>query len=165
MSSTRSQGRQLALKVLFAYDLSGNEPGSWDQLSHLAAPKAPDRVKEFAQRIVEGILHVKPQLDQTIETFLKDWKIERLHPTELNILRIGIYELTYCPDIPALVTVNEAVDLAHRFGDEEAWRLVNAILDHVGKARLEAEASTSPAQSPEGQTSGRRSKSSPQERV
>lgn len=164
MSSARSQGRRLALKILFAHDMSENNPGSWDHLIQMAAPKAPQIVKDFARQIVEGLLHVKPLLDQTIESTLKDWKIDRLHPIELNILRIGIYELTYCPDIPAMVAVNESVDLAHRFGDETAWRLVNGILDQVGKVRLEAEAKPPPPQGEDDRKSGKQPESFQQEK-
>ncbi len=139
MSSQRSQGRRLALQILYAHDLAGGKPAPIPDLIASAAPKAPGEVVDFARTLAEGVLQLKDQLDRSLQAALDHWKIERVHPVELNILRIGVFELTYRPEVPATVAVSEAVDLAKRFGDPEAWRLINGILDHIGKARLAGE--------------------------
>ncbi len=139
MSSQRSQGRRLALQVLYAYDLAGEKPATLEELIAAAAPRAPEEVVSFARTLAEGVLRLKAELDRTLQVSLDHWKIDRVHPVERNILRMGVFELTYCPEIPATVAVSEAVDLAKRFGDPEAWRLINGILDHIGKARLSPE--------------------------
>jgi transcription antitermination protein NusB len=139
MSSQRSQGRRLALQILYAYDLAGDKPASLEDLIRTAAPRAPGEVMAFARTLVEGVLQLKNELDRVLQTSLDHWNIDRVHPVERNILRIGVFELTYRPEVPATVAVSEAVDLAKRFGDPDAWRLINGILDHIGKARLTVE--------------------------
>ncbi|MCG3197856.1 MAG: transcription antitermination factor NusB [Candidatus Omnitrophica bacterium] len=142
MSALRSQGRRLALQTLYALEFP--EPGGLVEILNSAAPRAPQEVKDFALEIVNGVATTRAQLDTAIDSALEHWRLERIHPVERNILRIGLYELNYRPDIPAHVILNEAVDLARRFGDEEAWKLINGILDRLGKERLEGTASAGP---------------------
>lgn len=139
MSSQRSQGRRLALQILYAYELAGDKSAPIADIIESAAPKAPEDVVAFARPLAEGVLRLKDDLDRALQASLDHWKIERVHPVERNILRLGVFELTYRPEVPASVAVSEAVDLAKRFGDPEAWRLINGILDHIGKARLVVE--------------------------
>jgi N utilization substance protein B len=167
MSSSRSQGRRLALQILYAQEFTDPKDLRTEDVIHLAAltPPAemsdgekevekvpswkpsrkraiPQKVIEFAAEIIAGVRAQCATLDQRIDQALEHWKQDRIHPVERNILRIGLYELTYRPDIPAMVALHEAVDLAHRFGDDQAWRLINGILDRLGKDRIEAEGET-----------------------
>ena len=102
----------------------------------MAAPKAPPEVRAFAEELVTGILNQAKVLDERLSVASEHWKIDRIHPVEKEILRIGLFEITYRTDVPARVSIGEAVELAHRFGDEEAWRLVNGILADLAKERL-----------------------------
>jgi N utilization substance protein B len=145
MSSSRSQGRRLALQTLYANEVSASPPASVESLLEMAAPKAPADVLAFAREIVDGIVAQRELLDSRINEALEHWKMDRIHPIERNILRIGLFELTFRADIPAIVSIHEAVDLAHRFGDADAWRFINGVLDHLGKDRLAAEASAHPS--------------------
>jgi N utilization substance protein B len=139
MSSKRTQGRRLALQILYALDMGGQESPSFEDQIGLAAPRVSPEVRSYAEYLYQGVIQLKGELDEALEQHLKHWKIERIHPLERNILRLGIFELNYCPDVPANIAINEAVSLAHHFGDDDAWRLINGILDQVGKVRLDVE--------------------------
>jgi N utilization substance protein B len=139
MSSYRTQGRCLALQVLFAEEFQGLADSSIEEIIKMAAPNAPSEVRSFAEGLVTGILNQAKVLDERLSGASEHWKIDRIHPVEKEILRIGLFEITYRPDVPARVSIGEAVELAHRYGDDEAWRLVNGILAELGKERLIAE--------------------------
>ena len=93
--------------------------------------EAPDEVKVFAERLVAGALEHKKELDALIEKYATNWKINRMPIVDRNILRAGTYELLWMDDVPAKVTVNEAIELAKSFGDDDASKFVNGILDKV----------------------------------
>jgi N utilization substance protein B len=137
MSSYRTQGRRLALQILYAENLG--EGGTVADRIEVAAPKSPEEARQFAEELVVGVLAQKEKLDATLLPLLQHWSPERIHPVERDILRLGLYELAFRPDIPARVVLDEAIDLAKRFGDDEAWRLVNGILDTAAQSRIAAE--------------------------
>lgn len=137
MSSYRTQGRRLALQILYGENLG--EGGTVADRIEVAGPKSPEEARLFAEDLVSGVLAQKEKIDTTLHQLLQHWSPERIHPVERDILRLGLYELTFRPDIPARVIIDEAIDLAKRFGDDEAWRLVNGILDSAAKERIAAE--------------------------
>lgn len=137
MSSYRTQGRRLALQILYGEHLG--EGGTIADRIEVAAPKAPDEARQFAEDLVSGVLSQKDRLDAMLQGLSEHWRPDRIHPVERDILRIGLFELTYRTEIPARVILDEAIDLAKRFGDDEAWRLVNGILDRAAQNRLAAE--------------------------
>ena len=97
-------------------------------------------MKAFAERLVAGVLEKKKDLDALIGKYATNWKISRMPIVDRNILRAGVYELLWMDDVPAKVTVNEAIELAKSFGDDDASKFVNGILDQVltKEPRLEA---------------------------
>jgi transcription antitermination protein NusB len=139
MSSYRTQGRCLALQILFAEEFQGLSEASVSEVMAIAAPKAPSEVKSFAEDLISGVLQQKEILDERLSEASEHWQIDRIHPVEKEILRIGLFEIAYRPDVPARVSIGEAVELARRYGDDDAWRLVNGILDELAKGRLGAE--------------------------
>ena len=102
--------------------------------------EATDEAKVFAERLVAGVLEKKKELDALIGKYATNWKISRMPIVDRNILRAGVYELLWMDDVPAKVTVNEAIELAKSFGDDDASKFVNGILDQVltKESRLEA---------------------------
>ena len=88
-------------------------------------------MKAFAERLVAGVLEKKKDLDALIGKYATNWKISRMPIVDRNILRAGVYELLWMDDVPAKVTVNEAIELAKSFGDDDASKFVNGILDQV----------------------------------
>ncbi|MEK7349558.1 MAG: transcription antitermination factor NusB [Nitrospirota bacterium] len=135
---SRHHARERALQILFQYDIHG-KAGLWlDRF--WTENEATDEVKDFAERLVAGVLDKKKELDALIGKYATNWKISRMPIVDRNILRAGVYELLWMDDVPAKVTVNEAIELAKSFGDDEASKFVNGILDQVltKESRLEA---------------------------
>jgi N utilization substance protein B len=135
---SRHQARERALQILFQYDIHGR-PGLWLDV-FWEKNEATDEVKAFAERLVAGVLEKKKELDALIGKYATNWKISRMPIVDRNILRAGVYELMWMDDVPAKVTVNEAIELAKSFGDDDASKFVNGILDQVltTEPRLEA---------------------------
>ena len=126
---SRHQSRERALQILFQYDIHG-KAGVWlDEFWKQC--HASEDVKTFAEQLVGGVLEHKKDLDALIGKYATNWKVSRMQVVDRNILRLGAYELMYLDEVPAKVTVNEAIELAKDFGDEEAAKFVNGILDKV----------------------------------
>ena len=135
---SRHQSRERALQILFQYDIHG-KPGVWlDEFWRQC--HASEDVKTFAERLVGGVLEHKKDLDSLIGKYATNWKVSRMQVLDRNILRLGAYELLYLDEVPAKVSVDEAIELAKDFGDEEAAKFVNGILDKVlaTEAKLES---------------------------
>jgi len=126
---SRHQSRERALQILFQYDIHGR-PGLWLDV-FWKENEATDEVKAFAERLVAGVQEKKKDLDALIGKYATNWKISRMPIVDRNILRAGVYELLWMDDVPAKVTVNEAIELAKSFGDDEASKFVNGVLDQV----------------------------------
>jgi N utilization substance protein B len=134
----RRQARELALQVLFQWDIHG-KAGFWLEdfwERHAAAPE----VRAFAERVVNGVVAERAELDTLLDAYAANWKVSRMPIVDRNILRAAVYELIWMPDVPAKVTVNEAIELAKRFADDETKRFVNGVLDQILKkdGRLDA---------------------------
>jgi N utilization substance protein B len=126
---SRHQSRERALQILFQYDIHG-KPGVWlDEFwKHY---RVSEDVKAFAEQLVNGVLEHKKDLDALIGKYAINWKVSRMQIVDRNILRLGAYELLHLNEVPAKVSVNEAIELAKDFGDDEAAKFVNGILDKV----------------------------------
>lgn len=125
----RRQSRVCALQLLFQWDIHGSTE-HWLADYWVQHPVSSD-VREFAEQIVEGVMARHDELDALIGKLATNWKIPRMPIVDRNILRMGLYELLWMPDVPAKVTVNEAIELAKQFADDETKRFVNGILDKV----------------------------------
>ncbi len=135
---SRHQARERALQILFQYDIHG-KPGLW--LDEFWKPLKDDKdTKAFAERLVQGVQEQKQDLDGLIGRYAINWKVSRMQIVDRNILRLGTYELLWLDEVPARVTLNEAIELAREFGDEDASKFVNGILDKIlaTEPRLEA---------------------------
>ena len=146
--ASRRRAREYALQVLFVMDLVDRPPKDaqndlWsilmdgDGVDELRAPESVE--VEFSTRLVEGVNATRPQLDTIIEGASTNWRLARMPVVDRNILRLATYELSECEDIPANVSVNEAIELAKRFGGSDTRAFVNGIVDRVGRqlGRLE----------------------------
>ncbi|MCC2639929.1 MAG: nusB [Nitrospira sp.] len=135
--ASRHQARERAVQILFQYDVHG-QAGAWLEDFWLQYPLA-EELRAFAERLVAGVMTGKKELDALIGAYATNWKISRMPIIDRNILRMGCFELLHMHEVPAKVTLNEAIELAKSFGDEEASKFVNGILDKVlsSDARLE----------------------------
>ncbi len=127
--SSRRLARQCALQMLFQHEFQ-EQNLSWQEKFWNDHSASPD-VQTFASHIVGGVMTHKAEIDQIIRRFAVDWSVERMPVVDRNVLRCAIYELVWEADIPAMATINEAVELAKRFADDEARRFINGLLDHV----------------------------------
>jgi transcription antitermination protein NusB len=126
---SRHLSRERALQILFQYDIHGKS-GLW--LDEFWKPLTDDAdTKVFAEQLVAGVLKYKNDLDLLIGAYATNWKVSRMQIIDRNILRLGAYELLWLDEVPAKVTMNEAIELAKDFGDDEAAKFVNGILDKV----------------------------------
>jgi N utilization substance protein B len=89
----------------------------------------------FADTLIRGVLERRDELDEIIRKHALNWDLHRMAVVDRNVMRLGIYEMLFRDDIPPVVSINEAVDIAKRFSTEESGRFVNGILDRV-KAEL-----------------------------
>ena len=135
--SSRRQARQMALQLLFQQEFQAKH-AEWRERFWEEHPTVSNAVRTFATSILDGVKNHQAEIDQLIQRFAVDWSISRMPVVDRNILRCAIYELLWEPDIPAVVTIDEAIELAKRFADEEAQRFVNGMLDHIlrDEARL-----------------------------
>ncbi|HWO43456.1 MAG TPA: transcription antitermination factor NusB [Candidatus Eisenbacteria bacterium] len=127
---TRRKGRELALQALYQIEITGDTSSAALEffLKHFeGSPKA----REFARRLVSGVVSQKATIDRLIARSAENWKLERIGKVELIILRMAIYELLFCPDIPPNVSLDEAIEIGKRFGSDDAAAFINGILDQV----------------------------------
>ncbi len=130
----RTLARELVLKVLYQADIRKESILSLaDDFFETVDIEESQEVFEFAKTILSGIQEKIQIIDQEITKYASNWHLERMAVIDRNILRLGIYELLYMPDIPAKVTINEAIEMAKRFGDVESGKFINGILDKIHK--------------------------------
>lgn len=91
------------------------------------------RAKEFARRLVSGVVSQCSALDEIIQRCTDNWKLARLAKVDLVILRMATYELIFCPDIPATVSLDEAIEIGKRFGSAESANFINGVLDQIAR--------------------------------
>lgn len=96
--------------------------------------RPPKKAQAFFLTLVKGVLDARPEIDILIEQFSKNWKIHRMSCVDRNVMRIAVYELLYCEDIPPKVSINEAVDVGKKFGTEESGAFINGIMDSIRDA-------------------------------
>ncbi len=127
----RSLAREFALQALYNMEIR-NCPAKEAVAMVCEVNREEDRdVVDFALHLVESVAANGKDINAIIVKYVSNWPIDRIAIIERNILRIGVYELLYEEDIPAKVTINEAVELAKRFGEDEAYRFVNGVLDKI----------------------------------
>jgi len=92
------------------------------------------KAREFAHRLVSGVIRQKVEIDRVIERAAEHWKLQRMAKVDLTILRMSSYELLFCPDIPPNVSIDEAIEISKRYGSGESPTFINGVLDQVAAA-------------------------------
>ncbi len=128
----RRKSREFALQVLYQIEMGSSEPKA--VLVHFWQNQEADpSVREFTTQLVEGAYRNRKEIDQLIEKHAAHWKLGRMAVVDRNILRLGVYELVYLHEVPRSVALNEAIEIAKRFGTENSGAFINGILDQVAK--------------------------------
>ncbi len=136
----RSRAREVAMQVLYQDDLNPrHDPAVADEF--VARRLNSGELAEFARSLVAGVRRNRAELDQLLSTTADNWSLERMAATDRNVLRLGAYEILYS-ETPDRVAINEAVELAKRFGSKQSAQFVNGILDRLLSQRRKTPEST-----------------------
>jgi N utilization substance protein B len=151
----RREARERAVQFLFQHDLSPPEdlqralnefwdtqraaaiaddkgPAHWGQPIELPPPTADEAEERvFAEPLIRGVLEHRDALDEHIKKHVKNWEIHRIAAVDRNIMRLAIYEMLHRDDIPPVVSINEAVDIAKKFSTQDSGKFVNGVLDKI----------------------------------
>jgi transcription antitermination protein NusB len=129
----RRKAREHALQILFQLDVRREKPSAavlkhfWNEYD------VDEEVRAFAEEIVKGAYKHLPKINDLIHQCAKNWSLDRMAVVDRNVLRMAIYEILYRVDIPTSVTINEAIEIAKKFGTDESGAFVNGILDKVAR--------------------------------
>jgi len=127
MKSKRRDARELAMKVLYQVEVGQGPLEEVMEITAEAVPTPPEEW-EYVRQVVEGVMREQPALDRIIADRAVGWKLERIANVDRNILRLALYEILHRPEIPASVSVNEAVEMAKKYSTDESGKFVNGIL-------------------------------------
>lgn len=129
----RRRAREYALQILFQLDVRKENPSAtvfkrfWDE------HPPDDEVKTFTEEIVKGTHKHVEKINKQIHACAKNWSLDRMATVDRNVLRMAVYEILYRVDIPASVTINEAIEIAKKYGTDDSGAFVNGILDSVAR--------------------------------
>jgi len=132
----RTLAREHALKILYQFDITKRPMEAVIESYWQAEETRDHEIISYANLLVLGVSgHIK-DIDQKISDYATNWQIRRMAIIDRNIMRIGLYELKHTTDIPPKVAINEAVELAKKYGDLESSKFVNGILDKIHKKEI-----------------------------
>ncbi|MDA8413324.1 MAG: transcription antitermination factor NusB [Desulfobacteraceae bacterium] len=128
----RRESRELALQILYALDANPSV-GVRETLQTFREENSEvlSRVRGFAEELVQGVQQQQQIIDAAIKARSKNWSLARMPLVDLNVMRMATYELMFRQDIPKKVSINEAIEIARKFGDKESPAFVNGILDEI----------------------------------
>ena len=128
----RRKARELALQMLYQHDMSGNAPdmilSTFEELQ-----KSKPNTREFATKVFKGTVENLTKIDGMITAQADNWRIERMAVVDRNIIRMSIYEFLHENDTPKLVVIDEAIEIAKKFGTQKSSQFINGILDGILK--------------------------------
>jgi len=127
----RRKAREVALQFLYQLDLQGETDPTPHAAEFWARHPLDDDVRGFAEDIVRGAKTTQAKIDEIIVRFTEHWDLDRMAVVDRNILRLAVYELGWREDTPPKVVINEAIEIAKKFGTRESSRFINGILDRV----------------------------------
>lgn len=136
ISSTRRKNREIAIKFLYMWHI--NKDTKLNIFFDNFVSKYDDNYLKFnfAITLINGVIEKLIEIDKKIEFLTKNWSFERIAYIDLAILRVAIYELIYCKDIPPIVSINEALDISKIFSNENSNKFINGILDKLNKTLM-----------------------------
>jgi transcription antitermination protein NusB len=128
----RRKARELALQMLFQFDMAGNPPDTivttFEDLQ-----KSKPNTREFAVKIFRGTVDHLTEIDDMIQQQADNWRLSRMAVVDRNIIRMSIYEFMHETDTPKLVIIDEAIEIAKKFGTQKSSQFINGILDGILK--------------------------------
>lgn len=141
----RTKARECALKVLYAIDITKDKPGDCLRVFWQDHETVDREIQEFAEYLVNGTHANIENIDRLISKYATNWQIQRMAIIDRNIIRMASFELLFADDIPAKVSINEAVEIAKRYGDKDSGKFVNGVIDKINKEEAHNKKETQPA--------------------
>jgi N utilization substance protein B len=144
----RRDGREAAIQYLYQLDLNAQEFSArpedfWKLQKDEDGQEFDASTRAYAEQLVAGVTSRLADVDRLIEKYAANYKLERIAAVDRNIIRLAIYEMFHCEDVPPVVAINEAIEIAKKFGSDESGKFVNGILD-----RVRGEVKRSPREAP-----------------
>src|SRR5438552_3945715 len=133
----RTRAREIALQVLYQLEQNASYTAA-DVDRFIERRLREPRLREFSHELIAGVRAHQPHIDGLIAGAAENWRLDRMAAIDRNILRLGAYEMLFCPDVPARVALNEALELAKRYSTAQSSRFVNGILDRVLQGQVPA---------------------------
>jgi len=134
----RRLSREVALQMLYQLEMSGLHPYEVIELYYEVVAdnedkpaEVPESVRPFAEKLVNGVYVHREEIDRMITAASENWRLARMSVIDRNVLRIAVFEMLYCLEIPPKVSINEAIDLGKTFGSPDSGSFINGILDHI----------------------------------
>lgn len=131
----RTRSRECALQILYQIDITKSR-FSGTLSDYLMDREVSGEIRNYCEKLVEGTLTNLGNIDSAIIRYATNWQLNRMAVVDRNILRLATYELLYLEDIPPKVAINEAVELAKKFGDNDSSKFVNGVLDKISREEL-----------------------------
>ncbi|MHC4450792.1 MAG: transcription antitermination factor NusB [Planctomycetota bacterium] len=127
----RTRSRELALQVLYQFDARGSD--AVEQMDHFLQSEEVDEaeVHEFTRKLVKGTIEARDSIDEMLSAAAENWKLHRMAIVDRNILRMAVYEMLHIEEIPAKVSINEAIELGKRYSTKQSGSFINGILDRI----------------------------------
>ena len=142
----RRKAREYAVQVLYALDLNPVPAKEFLRVFWELNPAKPE-VVEYTSTLVSGTIEKRKRIDALISAHSSHWKIDRMPVTDRNILRLGTYELLEEPSVPSKVIINEAIEIAKKFGTTDSANFINGVLDSIFQELAESNSTTRHASS------------------
>jgi len=131
----RTKAREYALQILYAIDITKEDPVTCIERFWESTDESSGDVKAFTGEIVAGVSDKRADIDQLISKYATNWQLDRMAVIDRNVLRLATYEILFREDIPPKVSINEAIDIAKKFGGNDSGKFVNGVLDKINKTK------------------------------
>lgn len=132
----RTKAREFALQVLYQIDITNDKrEACLEDFWKNRETETEKSVKDFTEILIAGVIGHRDEIDNIISDAAENWELKRMATVDRNILRAATYELLFMPDIPPKVAINEAIDIAKKYGDQNSGKFVNGILDKINKTK------------------------------
>ena len=129
----RRSGREWAVQFLFQFDFNPEDDDA--AFAEFWREREPsEKARQFAEQLVRGVLAHREEIDGRLQEYAENWDLKRMSVVDRNIMRVALFEMLHCPDVPPVVSINEAVEIAKVFSDTESHHFVNGILDRARKS-------------------------------
>lgn len=145
MAKWRRQGREIAMQSLYQVDWGYLDPEDAIDLNWLERPAA-HKAKIFASMLIKGTLARQDEIDHLIKKYSEHWQFDRIPRIDLAILRFSLYSLLSLPQIPPIVTIDEAIEISKQYSSEDAWRYTNGMLDAIYNGEIKEQIKKEPDQ-------------------